>query len=107
MKNMQYTTYIYETLLPWSPRATTQRAHAIRRHWVQGRQGTRPLFELSYGLVKTYFNTIFPFSSFFTMFCNFRFELRLSMFNFIDIYSFIPVSYCVVMGPIYCFVRGL
>jgi len=29
------------------------------------------------------------------------------MFNFIDIYSFIPVSYCVVMGPMYCFARGL
>ena len=28
------------------------------------------------------------------------------MFNFIDIYSFIPVSGCVGMGPVHCFARG-
>ena len=52
--------------------------------------GPDSLFELSYILVKRYFNTIFPISSLSykencflcTMFCNFRFELRLGIFWF-------------------------
>jgi len=52
-----------------------------------GPGGPHSLFELSYRLVKTCFNRIFPISSlslsfFFIMFCNSRFELCFGIFLF-------------------------